>query len=455
MARILIADSDPDSHAELTALLRLRSHRVQSTADGSRALAAVREGEADLVLCDLQVPGIDGLALVRLLKQERPDVPVLLLAAFSSLEDAVLAMREGAADFIGKPFNPDQVVVAIERALEKASLQQENANLREALDDRIRLENLVGTDPRMQAIFKTIKAVAETRTTVLITGESGTGKTLLARSLHALSQRSKGPFVEVNCGALPESLLESELFGHVRGAFTGATRDRAGKFEAANGGTIFLDEIGTSSPAFQVKLLRVLQDRVIERVGDTQSLTVDVRLVLATNLDLEKAVREGRFREDLYYRIHVVALEMPPLRERPGDIPFLAEHFLRRFGADHAKSLRGFTPAAMQALTAAPWPGNVRQLENVVERAVVLSTGSHVDVVDLPPAILPRSPAGPSSVLVAGSPILPLKHALEGPEKLFIEQALQHCSGNRERAAELLGINRSTLFAKLRKYGIR
>ncbi|MEY4674681.1 MAG: hypothetical protein RL148_2465 [Planctomycetota bacterium] len=455
MARILIADADPDCHAELTALLRLRSHRVHSTADGTRAMAAVREGEADLVLCDLQTPGVDGLTLLRLVQQERPDVPVLLLASFSSLEDAVQAMREGAADFIGKPFHADQVVVAIDRALEKASLRQENASLREALDDRLRLDNLVGTDPRMQAIFKTVKAVAETRTTVLITGESGTGKTLLARSLHALSQRRNGPFVEVNCGALPESLLESELFGHVRGAFTGATRDRAGKFEAANGGTIFLDEIGTSSPAFQVKLLRVLQDRVIERVGDTQSLTVDVRLVLATNLDLEKAVREGRFREDLYYRIHVVALEMPPLRARPGDVPFLAEHFLRRFRTDHGKEIEGFTPAAMQALCAAPWPGNVRQLENVVERAVVLCTAHHLDVVDLPPAILPRSPSGPSSVVVAGSPILPLRHALEGPEKQFIEQALQHCSGNRERAAELLGINRSTLFAKLRKYGIR
>ena len=306
----------------------------------------------------------------------------------------------------------------------------------------------------MQAIFKTVKAVADTRTTVLVTGESGTGKTLLARALHALSSRKHGPFVEVNCGALPETLLESELFGHQKGSFTGAVRDKIGKFEAAAGGTIFLDEIGTSSPAFQVKLLRVLQDRVIERVGDTKTIPVDVRVVLATNKDLELAVQKGEFREDLYYRIQVVSIEMPPLRQRRADVQALAEHFLRRFAHEHGRPQLQFTEPALAALLAAPWPGNVRQLENVVERAVVLCQGAAIDLGDLPATLQARPPANEVGPLPSGSPG-PLKEALAGPEKRIIEQALAHCGGNREQAAKLLAINRSTLFHKLRKFGIR
>jgi DNA-binding NtrC family response regulator len=314
----------------------------------------------------------------------------------------------------------------------------------------------------MQAIFKTVRAVADTRTTVLITGESGTGKTLLARALHQLSSRRAGPFVEVNCGALPESLLESELFGHVKGAFTGAVKDKVGKFEAAAGGTIFLDEIGTSSPAFQVKLLRVLQDRVLERVGDTRTIPVDVRIVLATNKDLEQAVARGEFREDLYYRIHVVALEMPPLRARASDIASLAEHFLRRYAELHGHTGLRFTPAALTALTEAPWPGNVRQLENVVERAVVLGQGALLDVADLPP--LARAPVGTAPAAApaagaraadAGGAVAPWKDAIAAAERDILVQALARCGGNRERAAKALGIDRSTLFHKLRKHGIR
>jgi DNA-binding NtrC family response regulator len=361
-------------------------------------------------------------------------------------------MRGGAADFLGKPFAEEQVLLAVDRSLEKSALQRENHALRDALDDRLRIDNLIGTDPRMQAIFKTVKAVADTRTTVLLTGESGTGKTVLARAMHSLSPRRHGPFVEVNCGALPESLLESELFGHVKGAFTGALRDKPGKFEAAARGTIFLDEIGTTSMAFQVKLLRVLQDRVLERVGDNQTVAVDVRIVLATNLDLEQAVQAGRFREDLYYRINVVTIEMPRLRERPADIPWLAGHFLQRFTAEHGRSLRAFSAAAMQALVQAPWPGNVRQLENVVERAVVLAAGPEIGLDDLPRALL-REPA-PDAPAAADAGPRPRKEALAAPERRFIVAALQHCGGNRERAARLLGINRSTLFHKMRKYGI-
>ncbi|MBL8753655.1 MAG: sigma-54-dependent Fis family transcriptional regulator [Planctomycetes bacterium] len=459
MTKILVADPDPRSRQDLCTLLGKRGFQFGAAAELGEALPSLADGDFDLVLCDLSLPGGGGMKLLQEVKHAHPETAVVLLSAFGSVQDAVTAMRQGAADFLGKPFAADQVLVAVDRALEKSALQKENLQLKSALDDRLRLDNVVGTDPRMQAIFKTVKAVADTRTTVLITGESGTGKTLLARALHSLSGRRNGPFVEVNCGALPESLLESELFGHVKGAFTGAVRDKVGKFEAASGGTIFLDEIGTSSPGFQVKLLRVLQDRVIERVGDTRTLPVDVRVVLATNKDLEKAVAAGEFREDLYYRIQVVSIEMPPLRARASDVPTLAEHFLRRFAADHGRPALHFTPAALQQLAQAPWPGNVRQLENVVERAVVLSQGELLDVADLP--LLAQKPGQPAAVGLPGPHTTapdgvprPLREALMESEAAIIAQALQHCGGNRERAAKVLGINRSTLFAKLKKLGI-
>ena len=453
MTKILLADPDPRSQQTLRSVLGPEGYELDAVADVQSALLPIADGDVDLVLCDLSLPGGGGLQLLAAIHDLHPDTAVVLLSAFGSVQDAVQAMQHGAADFLGKPFAPEQVLVAVDRALEKNALRRENHALKEALDDRVRLDNVVGQDPRMQAIFKTITSVAATRTTVLITGESGTGKTLLARALHALSPRKHAPFVEVNCGALPETLLESELFGHQKGAFTGAVRDKIGKFEAAAGGTIFLDEIGTSSPGVQVKLLRVLQDRVIERVGDTRTIPVDVRVVLATNKDLEKAVAAGEFREDLYYRIHVVAVEMPPLRARSSDVAALAEHFLRRFAQDHGRPALRFTPAALAVLSEAPWPGNVRQLENVVERAVVLGAGDVLDVADLPP--LGRTTAAAAKALdIDAGPLLPLKEALLAPERRIIERALAHCGGNREQAAKVLGINRSTLFHKLKKLGI-
>ena len=460
MARILVADPDPRAQQELKALLQQKGFELDAARDVPSALAPLTDDDVDLVLCELGLPGGGGMKLLQEIQQTHPDVAVVLMSAFGSVQDAVLAMRQGAADFLGKPYTPDQILVANDRALEKAALQRENQELKTALDDRVLLDNVVGSDPRMQAIFKTVRAVAPTKTTVLITGESGTGKTMVARALHQHSNRSKAPFIEVNCGALPETLLETELFGHVRGSFTGAVKDKVGKFEAANGGTIFLDEIGTISPACQVKLLRVLQDRGIERVGDTRTIPVDVRIVLATNKNLEQAVAAGEFREDLYYRIHVVALEMPLLRERAADIAPLAQHFLRRFAAEHGKPVTRFTPAALAALTAAQWPGNVRQLENVIERAVVLGEGTAIDVGDLPafgrvPAARIGNAAATAATDDADIGDLPLRDALAAAVKRIIELRLARCGGNRERAAKALGIDRSTLFHKLRRLGIR
>jgi DNA-binding NtrC family response regulator len=456
--KVLVADPDPSTADTVRAIVGGRLDVVASP-DGPQALKLVHEDdEIAILLAETRLAGIAGIDLLRRSRALRPDLQIVLLTAFGTVEDAVEAMREGAADFKSKPFAMDEIALCIERALERRQLVRENQDLRAALDDRLRIDNMVATDPRMQDIFKVVKAVAPARTTVLITGESGTGKTLLARAIHNLSDRRAAPFVEVNCGALPETLLESELFGHVKGAFTGAVRDRAGKFEAANGGTIFLDEIGTSSPGFQVRLLRVLQDRTLERVGDTGTVAVDVRVILATNLDLERAVRERAFREDLFYRINVVNLEMPPLRARKADVPFLVEHFLQRFRRETGKRVLGIDRAAMDLLVHYAWPGNVRQLENVIERAVVLCTGEQITAADLPGTLRsgPAATPGAAAELVADDLHLqPLRKALEAPERLILARALEHHGGNREATARALGINRSTLFNKLRKFGLK
>jgi two-component system response regulator AtoC len=457
MPSILVVDPDPQT-AEMLEDCRLPETEVTAVPGAHEALDALEQRTFDVVVADAHLPGLEHGELITHLRQRGRETHVVLVAAFGSVEDAVVALRGGAADFLQKPFTGEQLGVAVRRALENGRLVRENRTLRHALDDRLKLDNFVSSDPRMQRIFKTVGAVAGTRSTVLITGESGTGKTLLARALHRSSDRAKGPFIEVNCGAMPENLLESELFGHVRGSFTGAVRDRPGKFEEAHGGTIFLDEIGTSSPSLQVKLLRVLQDRIIERVGESRTIPVDVRVVLATNLDLATEVREGRFREDLYYRIHVIAVEVPPLRARPGDIGLLAEHFLRRFVAETGRPIHGIRADALTALERARWPGNVRQLENVLERAVVLCEHDEIGASDLPPdldgPVHPAEEVSPMSMLTQDAHLLPLKQALEGPERTLIQRALDHYEGNRQRTAESLGINRSTLFNKMRRLGI-
>ena len=455
--KVLIVDPDLDSQQFYTEILSELGARIATTDSGVAALAVLAEETFDVVISEVELPTMHGLELLERAQSAQENLAVILTTAYGSVEDVVQAIQSGAADFLAKPFSADQLRLAVDKAARTHRLLAENKNLRAALDDRLKLDNMIAGDAQMQQVFKTVRAVASARTTVLITGESGTGKTLLARAIHQNSPRRDAPFVEVNCGALPENLLESELFGHVRGAFTGAIKARPGKFESAHGGTVFLDEIGTSSPGFQVKLLRVLQDRIVERIGDTKTIPVDVRIVLATNLDLEAAVAAGTFREDLYYRIQVVSVEMPPLRQRRSDISSLASHFLRRYAAETGKRIRGFSTLAMEALVCAPWPGNVRQLENVVERAVVLTENETIQESDLPPTLTRTATidddAG-ESLIAPDAYLRPLKDALEGPEKILIERALAHHQGNRKRTAESLGINRSTLFNKMRKFDL-
>lgn len=383
-------------------------------------------------------------------KSERA-IDIVLLDSFGTIQDAVKAMRRGAFDYLTRPTSPEHVVLALRRAREQRALREENRNLRATLDERFELGDFSSKDSRMRRNAEVIESIADTRASVLITGESGTGKTLLARTIHARSARSPRPFVVVDCGAVPASLLESTLFGHARGSFTGAVRDKPGVFEAAHGGTVFLDEITNAPLDLQAKLLRVVQDRSFERVGETRTREADVRWIAATHRDLKTEIAEGRFREDLYWRLNVVALHIPPLRERTGDVPMLAQSFLRRFAAEHRRAIQAFEPDAMAALCAAEWPGNVRQLEHAIERAVLLARGERLSVHDL----------GPDFALAeAALPALPgvgdgaLKRALEEPERELVRSALSACGGRRGRAAQLLGINRTTLFNKMRKYGL-
>jgi two-component system response regulator HydG len=393
---------------------------------------------------------MSGEALLRAAKAVAPETEVVVMTAYGTVEAAVSAMKEGAYDFITKPVRRHAIVKSVRQALEKASLLAENRALKARLADLVGPggeDRLLGSAPAFRAAVDALRQVAPTSATVLVTGESGTGKELAARMLHDLSPRAAGPFVPVNCAAIPETILESELFGYERGAFTGAVARKEGRFERAHGGTLFLDEVGEMPPAVQVKLLRVLQDGVVERLGGTQPVQVDVRIVAATNKDLAVEVKAGRFREDLFYRLNVVAIRLPPLRERGDDVPLLAAAFLRRIADKHGKRLAGFTPAALAALAAHDWPGNVRELEHAVERAVVLCRGDAVDVDDLPEALrataAPPAAAGPSAITVAiGTP-------MEEVERLVIRETLKHTRGDKTLAAQILGIAPRTIYRKL------
>ncbi len=446
--RILVVDDEANARTALAALLRDEGYLVETAADGYKALPKLEEHEPDLILTDLRMPGLDGIELVRRARARDPECAAVVMTAYGAVESAVEAMREGASDYLGKPINFEELLIVLGRALERRRLRLETRNLRARLEEKHRIDNIVGVSPPMQAVFDTVLQVAPSRATVLVTGESGTGKELVAAALHQHSPRAAGPFVKLHCAALAESLLESELFGHERGSFTGAVARRDGRFQQADGGTLFLDEIGEISPSTQVKLLRFLQDHEIERVGGNQTLKLDVRVVAATNRDLTAQVRAGKFREDLYYRLNVVTIEVPSLRQRPSDIPLLAAHFLGRFARGEGKSIRGFTDEALERLVRHPWPGNVRELENVVERAVVVAVGDTIRAEDLPAGI------GLTSGKNGGMPVIP-GASLAELERWAILRTLEHTGGSTSRAAEILGISTRTIQYRLHDYQTR
>jgi two-component system, NtrC family, response regulator HydG len=445
-SRVLIVDDEPSARSGLEKLLGLEGFEVVQAEDGLRALEVMNEQAADVVVTDLKMPRMDGHQLLLELRKSWPTLPVIVVTAFGDVTTAVSAMKAGADHYLVKPVDFDELTVAIERAIERRDLRDETELLRRQLRERDHsgLDGILGTSPAMQRVYKVVHQVAPARATVLLTGESGTGKGEIARAIHAKSPRAAKPFVTLHCAALAESLLESELFGHERGAFTGAERRRTGRFEQAHGGTLFLDEVGEIPPSIQVKLLRVLQERAFERVGGNELVKVDVRLIAATNRDLANEVAEGRFREDLFYRLNVVHIDMPPLRVRGNDVLALAEHFLARFADENGKSIRGFSDDALAKIAAHRWPGNVRELENAVERAVVLASGDRIDAEDLPIEVAAVSRGG---VQIPGATMAEI-------ERHAILTTLDAVEGSTTRAAEMLDVSVRTIQYRMHQYGI-
>jgi len=449
-AQILVVDDDRAMREMLASLFKERGVWVEEASSARAALESAADHEFDVVLSDIRMPGMSGIDLVGQLRRLRPSAPVVLMTAFGTIDSAVEAMRAGAFDYITKPFEPDAVIFAVERALDHAALARENQTLRHAVQSTGSLGELIGTSPAMRDIIALIQRVAPSRASVLITGESGTGKEVVARTLHFHGARSEKPFVPVNCTAIPEGLLESELFGHVRGAFTGAHASKHGLFEKAHGGTLFLDEIGDMGLGLQAKLLRVLQDREIRPVGGTQTVKVDVRIIAATNKDLPAEIGAGRFREDLFYRLNVVPIVVPPLRERPEDVPALVEAFLRR----HGEGRRRFVSSeALALLRAQPWRGNARELENTIERALALTDAETLGVADIPlpagSAPMPAAPARSAPDLDAALRVAAARGAsLRELDERYTALVLAHTGGNKVRASQILGIDRKTLYRR-------
>jgi len=449
--RILIVDDDTIILDSLCEFLQVLEYEVEGASSFDQAVGLVDRDRFDLLITDVNMPGGNGFELLHMTRKKAPETVVIMMTAYGTIESAVEAIKMGAYDYLTKPIVDDELELGVKRALTQQMLLRENRELKQRLDLRFGLENIVGHDYRMLKVFDLVESVADSKVSVLIQGESGTGKTLVAKVVHQRSSRGAKPFVEVSCGAIPDSLLESELFGHVRGAFTGAVSAKEGKFKTANGGTIFLDEIDTASPALQVKLLRVLQSQEFEPVGSTKTESVDVRVVLATNVDLEEQIEAGRFRQDLYYRINVVTLQMPSIKDRVSDIPLLAEYFLKRFRVECKRDILGFDQETLRLMQQYPWPGNVRELENAVERAVVLAKGTRIMPHDLPPKVYGEVPSVTDTTEYHP---MPLKTALEVPEKRIIESALEANGWNRQLTAQQLEINRTTLYKKMKRYGL-
>jgi two-component system NtrC family response regulator len=444
--RILVVDDEPAQRELIAGFLAKRGFDARLAAGGEEALARFRREPVELILTDQKMPGLSGLELLQAARAINPEVAVIVMTAYGTIETAVEAVKRGASDYLTKPLNLDELLHRIGQVRDRCLLVAENRELREALDERHRVEGIIGESGRMQETLSLVRRVAASDATVLIRGESGTGKELIAKAIHHASARAAGPLVRVNCAALPEGLLESELFGHEKGAFTGAVAARQGRFEAAQRGSLFLDEIGDLPLHLQVKLLRALQEREIERVGSSRSIAVDVRLLAATHRDLEALVAAGKFREDLYYRIDVVTITVPPLRERREDIPLLLDHFVERFARANGRKMRGLTTEARDALLRYDYPGNVRELENLVERAVVLTRDDVIGLDDLPLTVRDVEKSGPDGRT--------LPAAVEGLERRMIQEALLRAGGTQTRAAESLGISERVLRYKLRKYGL-
>ena len=441
---IVVVDDDREMVSVLCDVLRQGGYRALSATTGADALAIVKQEDPDLLISDLRMTEMTGHQLQLQLKQIAPNLPIVIITAFGSIQTAVQSMKLGAFDYITKPFGNDELMMTVARALENRHLYQEVRRLRTELAHSYGLPNIISISPRMAAVMRMIEQVADSGASVLLSGESGTGKDLLARTMHFASARRDGPFVPVNCAAIPETLIESELFGHVRGAFTDARRGKSGLFAAASGGTLFLDEIGEMPPPLQAKLLRVIEDKKVRPLGATEESPIDVRILTATNIDLERAVEQGKFRSDLYYRVAAVSIAVPPLRERPEDIPLLTRHFLLRTGAEAGKTTLTLAPEAMTCLTRYRWPGNIRELQNAIQRAVILCAGNVIEPGDLPPRV-----AGADRSLVNLEDPVARRLTFEQLEREYLRAVLASVNGNKSEAAMVLGIDRKTLYRKL------
>jgi DNA-binding NtrC family response regulator len=445
---IHIIDDEPIIHEVLGDLLTSEGYAVEISSGGQEALKKFDSQSFDLVLLDLLMPGMDGIEVLHNIKQKAPDTQVIIITAYASVESAISAMKSGAFDYVQKPFKHDELLLAIKRAIEHKHLQQENIRLKDELNKKFNFENIIGKSKQMQDIFETIKAVAPTRSTILVQGESGTGKELVARAIHQNSNRTGAPFITVNSGSLPPDLLESHLFGHVKGAFTGATNLKKGLFEAADQGTIFFDEISSLNLETQAKLLRVMQEKEFMRLGGTNIIKVDVRVIAATNTGLEELIQKGTFREDLFYRLNVIKIELPPLRERTEDIPLLVKHFLDIYNKENNKKISGVDDEVMKLMENYHWPGNIRELENLIERAVVLSRGDTVSIDNTPPFLLDNS--GPEERITTYN----LKERTNIFQKQSIQEALRRCRGVQKKAADLLGLKPTTLNEMIKRLDI-